>query len=469
MKARRLSTRRLRLEELETRLTPSSTTSTNWSGYAVQASAGAVTAVAGSWVVPTVTGTGTAYSSAWVGIDGYNSNSVEQIGTDSDVVNGVPTYYAWYEMYPNPSSTVTALVVHPGDTIQASVTYSSGKFTLAITDVTTSKTFSTTQTAASAQRSSAEWVEEAPSSNSGVLPLADFGTVNFSGAQAVINGATGAIDNSAWSSGVEQINMVSSRGASEDTTSKLTDTGSASGFSVTWVSNGTSVGTSGTGGGGGPGPGGGGGGRGGWGWGWGWRSVDQPADQTTLVAVANQAGQQTQASRATTQPIITSPSALGAPVSLPAGVPAGGPAAVSTPAGAAGNLSSLFGPSRAGLANSLAAPALANTGGGDENDQPPSEPAADGLLPPQVPAPMEVPGEAVGPLAVPAVQLSDACFLAEGGALARPEDAGPPDATGQPLLSVEGGADALFCLALGGLVGVAAEKSTDRRRVLNLR
>ena len=52
------------------------TTSSNWSGYAVETNlnspqSNSVTAVSGSWTVPTVTGTGTAYSAIWVGIDGY--------------------------------------------------------------------------------------------------------------------------------------------------------------------------------------------------------------------------------------------------------------------------------------------------------------------------------------------------------------------------------------------------------------
>ena len=49
--------------------------------------------------MPTVpSGGSTAYSSFWVGIDGFSSSSVEQMGTDSDVVNGIPTYYAWYNV-----------------------------------------------------------------------------------------------------------------------------------------------------------------------------------------------------------------------------------------------------------------------------------------------------------------------------------------------------------------------------------
>ena len=83
--------------------TGSAVQSSNWSGYAAETNlndpaSGAVTAVSGSWVVPKVTPTSnssTAYSSVWVGIDGYSSSTVEQIGTDSDVVNGQVQYYAW--------------------------------------------------------------------------------------------------------------------------------------------------------------------------------------------------------------------------------------------------------------------------------------------------------------------------------------------------------------------------------------
>ena len=95
---------RLFVEELESRLVPSTTVlqsqSTNWSGYAV--TGGTFTDVKGSWVVPTVTSSGTnSYSSTWVGIDGFSSSTVEQTGTDSDFVNGHAQYYAWYEMYPH--------------------------------------------------------------------------------------------------------------------------------------------------------------------------------------------------------------------------------------------------------------------------------------------------------------------------------------------------------------------------------
>ena len=71
-------------------------TSSNWSGYAVQ-SASQFTDAKGSWVQPAATcSTNSAqYSSFWVGIDGYSSDSVEQLGTDSDCDGrNRPSYYA---------------------------------------------------------------------------------------------------------------------------------------------------------------------------------------------------------------------------------------------------------------------------------------------------------------------------------------------------------------------------------------
>src|SRR5262249_49358771 len=89
---------RMDLEELEGRALLSSVQllpvgdtaySLNWSGYAAETNlsapaSNAVTQVSGSWNVPTVTGRTNAYSSVWVGIDGYSSSSVEQLGTEQD-------------------------------------------------------------------------------------------------------------------------------------------------------------------------------------------------------------------------------------------------------------------------------------------------------------------------------------------------------------------------------------------------
>src|SRR6266849_161834 len=135
-----------RLEELETRALPSTFVSTNWSGYGVDTNFNspanyAFTSVSGSWIVPTVTGTNTAYSSNWVGIDGFSSSTVEQLGTEQDTTAAGSKYSAWYEMYPAYPVTLS-MTIHPGDSMTASVTYtgsatdSSGTFTLTITNNT---------------------------------------------------------------------------------------------------------------------------------------------------------------------------------------------------------------------------------------------------------------------------------------------------------------------------------------------
>src|SRR5712692_8671734 len=98
--------------------------STNWSGYAVTGPSKSVTDAKGSWIVPAITGTCPStnqYSSHWVGIDGFSSNTVEQTGTDSDCQNGAPTYYAWYEFYPHPSFLISGLTIRPLDVISAEV------------------------------------------------------------------------------------------------------------------------------------------------------------------------------------------------------------------------------------------------------------------------------------------------------------------------------------------------------------
>jgi hypothetical protein len=137
-------------------------------------------------------------------------------------------------MYPAGSVTITSMTVKPGDSMTASVAYNSTKndFVLTIADTTEHGIFSTTQSIKGAARSSAEWVVEAPSSNSGILPLANFGTVKFINAYATVNGTTGPIDNAGWQ--VYSINMESGSRV-EDSTSALSDSGAVSSFTVTYT------------------------------------------------------------------------------------------------------------------------------------------------------------------------------------------------------------------------------------------
>lgn len=156
-------------------------TSSNWSGYAVTGAKDSVTDAAGSWIIPNLNceSTPNAYSAFWVGIDGYSSNTVEQIGTESDCVNGQATNYAWFEFYPHFSYTIESVPVQAGDRISAEVKYTGGRFTVSITvNNAPAPQFSTTTKLNQADRSSAEWIVEAPYSG-GVLPLADFGDAAF--------------------------------------------------------------------------------------------------------------------------------------------------------------------------------------------------------------------------------------------------------------------------------------------------
>lgn len=63
-------------------------TSGNWSGYAAAVSSPAAS-ITGEWQVPTVTSTsGNSYSSAWIGIDGFNNRHLIQTGTEEDWSGG---------------------------------------------------------------------------------------------------------------------------------------------------------------------------------------------------------------------------------------------------------------------------------------------------------------------------------------------------------------------------------------------
>ncbi len=222
---------------LAPRIRADSVSSTNWSGYAVTGPSGSVSDATGSWIVPAIQGScpsANQYSSFWVGIDGYNSGTVEQTGTDSDCQGGVPTYYAWFEFFPHASVLINGLTIHPGDKMSADAHFSGRSFTVSITDTTTGGTFSTSSSVKRAQRSSAEWIAEAPSSSGGILPLADFGTVSFSSSDATISGTTGTIGS--FGANVHQITMVTSGGATKASPSALS--GSGDSFSVRWVSSG---------------------------------------------------------------------------------------------------------------------------------------------------------------------------------------------------------------------------------------
>lgn len=174
----------------------------NWSGYAIVVGGEVTTSpsgnkywsgtaanpihsytvnyVSGEWNVPEIKPGTTGFMAdvaVWVGIDGYDSNTVEQIGTDSEYNpnTGEVTYSAWWEVYPKFSHPIKAMTVKAGDHIVAHVMFipeggsntitDRGIFELSLTDTTTGESFTIRQGPLRPGlylRSSAEWIVERP-------------------------------------------------------------------------------------------------------------------------------------------------------------------------------------------------------------------------------------------------------------------------------------------------------------------
>lgn len=183
--------------------------SSNWSGYQLSVLGGAstpsapsspYTSVAGTWVVPTATQetAGQAEDGAtWIGIGGGNDTADQpagdplliQTGVGENVSStGAASYYAWYEILPEPETDVS-MPVHPGDVISASISSSltdPGTWTVTQTDYTDGQSFTETVNYASAM-DTAEWIVEAPTeisaSSPGEATLPDLGVTEFSDAE----------------------------------------------------------------------------------------------------------------------------------------------------------------------------------------------------------------------------------------------------------------------------------------------
>ncbi|MHB1005558.1 MAG: G1 family glutamic endopeptidase [Chloroflexota bacterium] len=166
---------------------PSSDVSRNWSGYA--ATGGKFTSVTGTWVVPQSNGSTTFGSSAsWVGIGGVSTRDLIQAGTQQvSSGSGTVRYSAWIELLPAAPTTVP-LTIRPGESVTVTITQQSGgQWVVVLKNGTTGQTYQKTVRYASSL-TSAEWVQEAPSTGRRVVTLDDFGTVQFSAGSAVKDG-----------------------------------------------------------------------------------------------------------------------------------------------------------------------------------------------------------------------------------------------------------------------------------------
>jgi hypothetical protein len=172
----------------------------DWAGYVATGSTSSATFVHATTTfnVPSVNCTNprTGYVSHWAGLDGLgydasSSSSVEADGVTAECVDGVASYKAWWETYPDPQTNVFS--VHPGDTIAVTVVYNdtaiiggADKYNFIVVDVTTGQYVDLLESCAAAAclNSSAEVVTSIPSDARGVkqsniLPLVDYGTANF--------------------------------------------------------------------------------------------------------------------------------------------------------------------------------------------------------------------------------------------------------------------------------------------------
>ncbi|HLG69956.1 MAG TPA: G1 family glutamic endopeptidase [Chloroflexota bacterium] len=206
----------------------SSGNSINWSGYS--ATGGNFTAVNGTWTIPQPSASGSGADAAWVGIGGVTSRDLIQAGTEETVQNGQIGYDAWIETLPQASHNIP-LAVHAGDSVSVSISQTSpGQWQVTLKNNTTGQNYQQS-IAYNSSLSSAEWVEEAPSARRGIVPLDDFGTINFTGATTVKNGQQENISQA----GGQPITMINTAGQPLATTSQLGADGSS--FSVTRTGN----------------------------------------------------------------------------------------------------------------------------------------------------------------------------------------------------------------------------------------
>ena len=198
-------------------------TSHNWSGYAT--AGGTYTAVSGTWTVPQFNSESpSGIDAAWVGIGGVRSRDLIQAGTQQSVSgSGSTQYEAWIEMLPRASRPVP-LSVHAGDSVTVSLSEQApDQWLIQFTNNTTGQTYQTTQQYASSH-SSAEWVEEAPSGGrGGVLPLDNFGTIQFSEGSTVKDGQTDTIA----AAGARGITMIGNGNQALAVPSALADDGAS--------------------------------------------------------------------------------------------------------------------------------------------------------------------------------------------------------------------------------------------------
>lgn len=207
-----------------------------WAGYAVNGSIGSVEDVQASvevpfYTCPTPSATSSAAAAFWVGIDGYGSNTVEQVGVLVDCTPGHTGYFTFWESYPTRAYTHPTAIARQNDILNLEVKFDGTEFIGTINDATQGWTYTDTNHVPNAQRLSAEWIAEAPTADNGfVTPLTDFGKVFFYNCHATMGSRNGPME----SFPLVQITMIDNaqRARAEPV---LPVAGDGASFSVWWL------------------------------------------------------------------------------------------------------------------------------------------------------------------------------------------------------------------------------------------
>lgn len=156
--------------------------SSNWGGYAQSTSAKSkFKAVRAFWKVPTVntSASGSQFAADWVGIGGFNDQTLVQDGTEADNINGHAQYAAWTEIIPAPEVRISGLTIHPGDRMEGIVQETkSGTWKMTVKDLTTGKSGGRTVKYNSSGQS-VEAIHERPEVNGSLASLAKTNNVTF--------------------------------------------------------------------------------------------------------------------------------------------------------------------------------------------------------------------------------------------------------------------------------------------------
>jgi len=181
---------------------PTSLRLSQWSGYIVASNihdfSPVVTSVSGSWTVPRVQPSkNDTFSGVWVGIGGYGEETLIQVGTEQEYVDGRSVYYAWYELLPDYLVRISIFHVRPGDIITASISLINERtstWSITLRDVTLGGRFEKVVVYNSSMLS-AEWIIERPKVNDAISTLANFENVTFTNCKATLDGITENLGN----------------------------------------------------------------------------------------------------------------------------------------------------------------------------------------------------------------------------------------------------------------------------------